>query len=124
MNTKARLGNAERLGRWLGGLWRGFMRRERGVVGWLVASGMPAGGTTALLWIVKLSVLGLLLYVAFWLAMLLVIAVATAWLASRSDDDDLEQSLGAEDEEQDHRKSVFYHPLSYSDDPDPRFEDD
>ena len=91
MNTKSRLGNAERLGRWLGGLWRGFMRQERGVSGWLGARGMPAGGATALLWIVKLAVLGLLLYVAFWLAMLLVFAVVAAWVAGQT-------SPGHEDE--------------------------
>ncbi|NMG55407.1 DUF3742 family protein [Aromatoleum aromaticum] len=124
MTTKNRPGNAERLGRWLGGLWRGFVRQERGVSGWLVARGMPAGGATALLWIVKLAVLGALLYAAFWLALMFVFFIATAWLVSSSDEGVLEQSQGAEDEEHDHRKSVFYHPLSYSDDPDPRFEDD
>lgn len=88
MNTKARLGNAECFGRRLGGLWCGFMRRDRGVVGWLVARGMPAGGATALLWIVKLSVLGLLLYGAFWLAMLLVFAVVAASVARNVDPDE------------------------------------
>ncbi len=34
-----------------------------------------------LLWTAKLAVLGLLLYVAFWLAMLLVFAVVAAWVA-------------------------------------------
>lgn len=87
MNTKTRLGNAERFGRWLGGLWRGSRRRERGVAGWLVARGMPAGGPMALLWPVKLAVLGLLLYVAFWLAMLLVFVVAAAWTAEQTSAD-------------------------------------
>ncbi|MDD3673886.1 DUF3742 family protein [Thauera propionica] len=124
MNTNTRLGNAERFGRWLGQSWRGYVRRERLAAGWLVVQGLPAGGATALLWIAKLAVLGALLYAAFWLTLLFVFVIATAWLANRSDEDALEQSQGADDEEHDHRKSVFYHPLSYSDDPDPRFEDD
>ena len=36
MNTKTRLGNAERLGRWLGGLWLGSrVKNEACPVGWL-----------------------------------------------------------------------------------------
>lgn len=58
MNTKTRPSNAERLGLWLGGLWRGSIRRERQVAGWLAAQGVPAIGAAALLWIVKLAVLG------------------------------------------------------------------
>lgn len=57
MNTKARISNAERFGRRIGGMWRGFVRRERQVAGWLVAHGLSAGAATALLWGVKLAVL-------------------------------------------------------------------
>ncbi|THF64875.1 DUF3742 family protein [Pseudothauera nasutitermitis] len=87
-STKNRISNAERLGRWLGGMWRGYVRRERRVAGWLVARGVPAGGATVLLWIVKLAVLGVLLYAAFWLALLLVFAVAAAWVARNADWED------------------------------------
>ena len=125
MTTKTRPGNAERLGRWLGGLWRGFMRQERGVSGWLIARGMPAGSATALLWIVKLAVLGALLYAAFWLALLLVFAVAAAWAMQHGTADQEEPDLlNRQAEERDHREGLFYHPASYNDDPDPRFEDD
>ena len=98
MNTKARFGNAERFGRWLGGLWRGSIRRERQVAGWLAAQGVPATGATALLWIVKLAVLGALLYAAFWLALLLVLALAAAWVAHNAppeeDDEKAEWRMG------------------------------
>lgn len=87
MTMKARPCNAERLGRWLGQSWRGAMRRERQTAGWLVAQGVPATGATALLWIVKLAVLGALLYVAFWIALLLVFVVAAAWTAGQTSTD-------------------------------------
>lgn len=83
MNTKTR-SNAERFGRWLGCGWRGYVRREQRAVVWMVAQGLPAGGAKALLWVVKLVVLGVLLYVAFWLALLLLFAVAVAWAAQNS----------------------------------------
>lgn len=84
MNTKIP-GNAERFGRWLGGLWRGYVRHERRVAGWLVARGVSAGVSTALLWIVKLVALCVLLYVVFWLALLLLFTIAVAWAVRNAD---------------------------------------
>src|SRR3546814_5379281 len=66
---------SHRLGRGAGRAWRGYLRREQRVAGWLVTRGVPAGAATAVLWIVKLAVLGALLYSAFWLALLLAFAV-------------------------------------------------
>jgi len=71
---------SHRLGRGAGRAWRGYLRREQRVAGWLVTRGVPAGAATAVLWIVKLAVLGVLLYSAFWLALLLAFAVIAAWL--------------------------------------------
>lgn len=76
-----------------GRAWRGYLRREQRVAGWLVTRGVPAGAATAVLWIVKLAVLGVLLYSAFWLALLLAFAVIAAWMvrnvdADESSDDD------------------------------------
>lgn len=85
MNTKNRISNAERLGRRLGGMWRGYVRRERRVAAWLVARGVPAAGAVVLLWVVKLAVLGVLLYAAFWLALLLVFAVFAAWVVRNAE---------------------------------------
>jgi hypothetical protein len=56
---------SHRLGRGAGRAWRGYLRREQRVAGWLVTRGMPAGAATAVLWIVKLAVLGALLYSAY-----------------------------------------------------------
>ena len=75
MNTTTRISTAERLGRSIGRGWRGYLRREQRVARWLVTLGVPVGGAAAVLWIVKLAVLGVLLYSVFWLALLLVFAV-------------------------------------------------
>lgn len=83
MDTKARISNAERFGRRIGGMWRGFVRREHQVAHWLVACGLSAGAATALLWVVKLALLGVLLYTMFWLALLLVFALVAASIAGR-----------------------------------------
>ena len=89
MNTRPRSSTAERFGRWLGRGWRGYVRRERRAVAWLASVGVPSGAATALVWIVKLAVLGVLLYAAFWPALLLVFVTAAAWAsAANSPDED------------------------------------
>lgn len=72
MNTTTRISTAERLGRTLGRGWRAYARGERRASNWLVSKGVPVAGATALVWVVKLAVLGVLLYTTFWLALLLV----------------------------------------------------
>ena len=90
MNPATQTTFAERAGRTLGRMWRGFVRLDRKACGWLVAQGLPVGLAKAFLWIVKLAVLGVLLYSAFWLALLLVFSVVAAWVA-RHDDTDQEE---------------------------------
>lgn len=87
MGMKTQIGKSERFGRWLGRGWRGYARRERRVSAWLVARGAPAVAATALLWIIKLIVLGAMLYVAFWLALLFLFAVVAAWAARNMEPD-------------------------------------
>ncbi|MGK9021118.1 DUF3742 family protein [Pseudomonas aeruginosa] len=86
---------SHRLGRGAGRAWRGYLRREQRVAGWLVTrrGTLPPRTATAVLSIVKLAVLGVLLYSAFWLALLLAFAVIAAWMvrnvdADESSDDD------------------------------------
>ena len=60
MTTNTHKGRStHRLGRRAGLAWRGYLRREQRVAGWLVTRGVPAGAATAVLWIVKLAVLGM-----------------------------------------------------------------
>ncbi|CAP41421.1 MULTISPECIES: DUF3742 family protein [Alcaligenaceae] len=86
MNTTTRIRTAERLGRTFGRGWRAYARGERWASNWLVSKGVPAAGATVLVWAVKLAVLGVLLYVASWLALLVVFLV---FVAHGYDTDDL-----------------------------------
>ncbi|EPA95356.1 hypothetical protein PG5_40840 [Pseudomonas sp. G5(2012)] len=58
--------------------------------GWLVAQGLPASLAKATLVVVKLVVLGALLYVAFWFVLLLVFVLLVArGFAQHEQDEDL-----------------------------------
>jgi len=61
---------------------------EQRVAGWLVTRGVPAGAAMAVLWIVKLAVLGVLLYSALWLALLLALVILAAWMVRNADADE------------------------------------
>jgi len=87
MNTTTPITTAERFGRWLGRGWRGYMRGEQRVSVWLVAKGMPVTIAAVLVWVVKLTVLGVLLYVAFWSAVLVLSVVIAMWTASQNRSD-------------------------------------
>lgn len=80
MKTAAQTTFAERIGRTLGREWRGCVRLDRQAQGWLLAQGLAPGAATAVSLVVKLAVLGALLYFAFWLALLLAFAVTATWL--------------------------------------------
>jgi hypothetical protein len=75
---------AERAGRALGRAWRGFLRRERSARAWLTARGLPPGIAKALLLILRFAVLGAALYIAFWVAMLLLCVTVVVWNARNS----------------------------------------
>ncbi|MQU08732.1 DUF3742 family protein [Pseudomonas helleri] len=121
MKPSAQHSFAERLGQILGRMWRGCLRQERKMNGWLVEHGLPAGGATALLWIIKLVVLGLLLYAAFWMVLVLLFAVVAAWMVRDSDDDASEE--WAVGEQAEHKINPGYHPALYNDAPDSRYAD-
>ena len=85
MKTTAQTTFAERAGRSLGRLWRGGVWLERKARGWLVAQGLAPGVAKMALLVVKLVAFGLLLYAAFWLALLVASVVAAAWGARNAD---------------------------------------
>ncbi len=69
-----------RLGRGLRRAGSGYLRYECQATGWLSGQCVPAALTTSLLWGVKLALLGAVLYVAFWLAILVaVVMLAAVW---------------------------------------------
>lgn len=86
MKTSPRTSMAERAGRTLGRAWRGLVRQEARAVRWAAGKGMSVQVAKTLLWAVKLAALGILLFVAFWLALLLAFAAVAAWLAQHHDE--------------------------------------
>lgn len=103
MKTAAQTTFAERLGRTLGRAWRGCARLDRRAQGWLLARGWAPGIAKAALLAVKLAAIGVLLYTAFWLALLLAFALVGTWVV-RNDD-------GSYDEE--HKPEWRYGPAGY-----------
>ena len=59
----------------------------------------------------------MLLYSAFWLALLIVGLAVVTWMAKQDHDEEDSDFLGRKAEEVDHRQGLFYHPASYDDDP-------
>lgn len=114
----------KRLGRALGRGWRGCVRLDRRAQGWLIAQGLAPSLAQAASLIIKLAALAVLLYSAFWLALLIVGLVVVTWMTKQDHDEEDSDFLGRKSEEVDHRQGLFYHPASYDDDPDPRFKDD
>jgi Flp pilus assembly protein TadB len=96
--------------------------RERGLTARLSKMGVPLLLSKTVLWGVKLALAAVMLYAAFWIAIVLIGLALFVWLA-RNVDGTEEPQWGVKTSE-DHRESIFYHPASHNDDPDPRFEDD
>jgi hypothetical protein len=119
MNSFSRSTTAERVGWWLGRAWQGLLRQETRAIQWTISQGVSPSLARPLRWVVKFAIVGLLLYVAFWLALVLVFALVVAALANNR-----EQPVWRTTERTDHRKNSFYDPIAYSDDPDPRFDDE
>ena len=119
-HTQSRI-TAESAGAAIGRVWRKWLRREQRVVGLAGSEGLHATIAKAALRIVTFTLLCVLLYTAFWLALLLVFATVVA-SGARDPDVGNEPDASAFGEEAGHKKSVFYDPINHNDDPDPRFE--
>lgn len=80
-----------RLGRAARRALRGYRRGEQRAVGWLVANGLPGELSWAAVWCVRLSIVAVLLYTAFWVAVLIAIAIGAVFYIegtfARQDDD-------------------------------------
>lgn len=68
----ARNGFAHRVGYRLGRLLRACTRREALIVKWLEVKGIRSVITATMIWLVKLLLLGGLLYFVFWFALLVI----------------------------------------------------
>lgn len=123
MSSMAQHSMAERAGRVAGRAWRWFASREQQLIRTLAAQGLSLRVARIVLWVVKLVVLGALLYLAFWLTLLLVFAIVGAWTVYHKDTD-YEVAGSSLGDSADHKKNPFYDPINYNDTPDPRFSDE
>ena len=83
MPTQPHASLAERFGRRLGLVWRTFLRLERQTVAQALERGVPRAITSGGIWLVRLLIMGGLLYVASWVGLLLAVLVLVAWVACR-----------------------------------------
>ena len=84
--------------------------------------GMPDGLALALAWVAAMAVVGVSLYMLFWLTLFVLVAGCAILVVANL------KPIGTEDwllrEDEDHRNSPFYDPINFNDDPDPRFDED
>jgi hypothetical protein len=85
----------------------------------MIAQGVPPGIAKPVAWLVALVILLGVLYAAPVILVLGLVIVAIGW--GRQPDPPSETDWFPKPT--DHRDEPFYHPLSYNDDPDPRFRD-
>ncbi|WP_340137947.1 DUF3742 family protein [Burkholderia pseudomallei] len=85
MTTPSRPSWAHRFGEGAGHTWRWLTRQDRRAVAWLTTQGLSPDAARAVSWGVKLLVLGVLLYAAFWVAVCFMFLLAIAWIAPHVD---------------------------------------
>ena len=123
MKTAAQNTFAERLGRMLGRAWRGCAHLDRRAQGWLLVRGWAPGAAKVTLLVAKLVAFGLLLYAAFWLALLVAFAVAAAWVARNSGHEETSEEWAIGDQAE-YKSNPGYDPILYNDAPDSRYDND
>lgn len=112
--------NSEQIAPWMGQLWRGLLQQEPRLTRSLIDCGMSAHAAAAVSLIAKLALGGMIIciiagvVIAQWI--FAVAAVSADFL-----DSDLTPAPPEDPEPTDHRDSLFYHPINYNEDPDPRF---
>lgn len=79
---------AERAGRTLGRAGRVLARVDARTQAWLAKHGLGEGLAPVAVWLFKIAVFGILFYAVFWLALLLLFAVVSAWVARSVDTND------------------------------------
>ncbi|CAJ3172615.1 Uncharacterised protein [Burkholderia pseudomallei] len=121
MTTTFRQSWAHYFGQYAGCAWRWLASVNRRAEARVVEQGVPAGWAKAVLWGAKISLVGSVLYVASWLILLAVVIALAAWLAHNWTGHEEEELALADHAE--HKKSIFYDPINYNDDSDPRFDD-
>lgn len=91
MNMQSHHSKAERFGQWLGFVWRGYRSRERQIARWLIEHGLPPALAIGGLWLVKLLMLGILLYAAFWLVLMIIVVMAAGAASQKPTDSRMDE---------------------------------
>lgn len=84
MNTQTPIGKFERAGSWLGRLWRALRQDEKRLIQRLIDGGCPAAIAHGLIWVVTLTVLGIVLYASIVVSLVLIVVLLLASLVARS----------------------------------------
>ncbi|QNM96698.1 DUF3742 family protein [Chitinimonas koreensis] len=92
MKATAHNNTAERAGRALGRAVRALSRHDRNARSWLITQGLQPGAAQVLSLTAKLVVIGVLFYVAFWLALLAAFALFAAYAGRHADLSDIGKS--------------------------------
>lgn len=114
MSRYPKISKAERVGHWMGRTCRGALRRERRLWSRLRAKHLPVPVVFVVSWSVRLALVATLAYLSFWILLVALLLV----LASRISIPEGEYGR----HEVDHRQTLYYDPINYNDDPDPRFD--
>lgn len=101
---------------------RSYSRSERQMVDWLASNGLPVSLAFGAVWAVRLAVVAVLLYAAFWLAIVVLIALGAAWVADNSgvSDDDTWPFMSWDER----RPTTGYDPVPYEDIEHPSYPDE
>ena len=113
---------AWKLGQWLGSWYRAFLRQEARFVAWLAGHGMPVKVARILLWAFRIVAVLVLLYLAFWLA-LVFLGVAVLAHAGGGTGADHDQDWVIPDPDE-HMKNPGYDPNLYNDTSHEMYKDD
>lgn len=113
MGDHSKISKAERSGHWLGRAVAKGLSGERRMWNWLQAQRVPSFALLLMRWFTRAAVFAAIFYVSFWLVLVWMLLVF-ALRAPVADDE--------HDDQIDHRQTLYYDPINYNDDPDPRFD--
>lgn len=112
-----------RLGRAARCALRGYSHSEKQMAGWLASNGLPVTLALGVVWAIRLAVVGVLLYLAFWLAVVMAgLVLAAAW--ATDEPASAEKDCWPLMSEEELRASMFYDPVLHNDVSHEQFKDD
>lgn len=114
---------AMHFGQLLGYAWRGVVRQQNRIGRWMSGKGVSPDVASIVMWAATMMVLAVLVVAAFWVALAFVFAFG-AIKAIQNLSLESERPKWEPNDPNDHRNNLFYDPINFNDDSDPRFDDD